>query len=325
MENMKKFNFECLVFDTDNSSTITSRENLLHSILSNGSIWAKETPDFDLSNIKINGGDNFCLTIHDVDTDPDISGGNSKAFLLKIEGTFEKLEPRRIQILQHMKEQYFKYLYVLVDEISKNIAEKLYPLIYQVENNLRAFLTRFMTIKIGPEWFKKVDSKKVQDTVKNRKNNEINFRDFIKNDIYLIDFSDLGRCIYSYSSGGIQTKEDIVNKILKMEETVEAILQLKEQVKSNQEKFFEDSFKNKKFQSQWEQLRNIRNKVAHNNLFVNDDLETGEKLAENLLSIIKEANENIQNISFSAEERKRIKDNFPLPWSYYDPYLYSNS
>ena len=170
-----------------------------------------------------------------------------------------------------------------------------------------------MTVKIGPEWLIYVVPKKVESTVKNRTNNEKNFRDFIKNEIYLMDFSDLGRCIYSYSSGGIKTIEDLVNKILNMEKTHEAVSELQEQVKSNQEKFFEDSFKNKNFQSQWEELTNIRNKVAHNNLFIIDDGERGKNLAENLLSTIEEANKNILNKPFSDEEREIMIENLASP------------
>ena len=130
MENTKQFKFECLVFDTDNSSTITSTEALLHSIKSNSSICEKAT--LDVSSTKINDGDDWCLTVEKFDTEQDKYSGKSQAFLLKIEGAFNKLEPLRIPILKHIKKQDFNYLYVLIDEVSQKIAEDLYSLIYQV-------------------------------------------------------------------------------------------------------------------------------------------------------------------------------------------------
>jgi len=74
-------------------------------------------------------------------------------------------------------------------------------------------------------------------------------------------------------------KEDILKRINELEETPQAIRTLKEQLQSNYQKFFRESFKDKGFQEKWERLEKLRHKVAHNNLFTASDLEEGKELA----------------------------------------------
>jgi hypothetical protein len=298
--------FEILALDTLEKSVIKSEINLLYSLLSNGSLW--QQPSIDQQNLRINDG-NTEIEAKRVKSDVDADAELNKAFLVMVTGPYDWLEPKRKIIIEFLKNQEFNYLYVLSDQISERISCELYPLIYKVENALRAYIVRFMTTRIGPRWWEITATSDLIQKVKNRKNNEKEFAHFIDNNAYLIDFGDLGKLIYEHSSG-FRSKEEIIRKISELDETPEAIRKFKEDLKSNYQKFFSESFKNQGFQSKWEELEKIRHKVAHNNLFTNSDLEKGRQLYEELICIIKTATQKVDQITLDSEEREAIRESF---------------
>lgn len=298
--------FELLVLDTLEQSVIQSELNLLHSLLSIGSLW--KTPQIDRQNVKITDGA-VILEARRVTADEASSTDINKAFLITALGDYEWLEPTRKVIVEFLKNQSFDYLYILEDQVSEDIAQKIYPLIYRLENLLRAYIVKFMTTRVGPRWWEITATNDLNQKVKNRKNNEKDFSQYIDNNAYLIDFGDLGKLIYAHSSG-FTSKEDIIKKVFSLEETPEAIQSLKEELKSNYQRFFKESFKDKNFQEKWEELEKIRHKVAHNNLFINSDLERGKQLAEELINIISTALDSVDQVTLRSEEKEAIRDSF---------------
>ena len=123
--------------------------------------------------------------------------------------------------------------------------------------------------------------------------------------MYLIDFGELGKMVYSLSSGYIN-KDDILNKLLNIEESVDALKELKNELQSNYNKFFKDTFKDKQFQKKWESIEKLRHKVAHNNLFIQEDLTKGKRDCEELIKIIEEANKAMEQINFTDMKRRKI-------------------
>ncbi|MDY7047861.1 MAG: HEPN domain-containing protein [Microcystis panniformis WG22] len=176
-----------------------------------------------------------------------------------------------------------------------------------MENHLRAYITKFMTTKIGVNWWKTEAPQDFSKKVNDRKNNETKFASYIDNKLYLIDFNDLGEYIYKLSSGCI-TKEDLIKKIDGLEETPEAIRKLKEETKSNGDKFFKESFKDRNFQSNWEKLYKTRNKVAHNNLFTQKELDEAQKIYQDLIQTIKNAEQKLEGLILTTEEVGLIQE-----------------
>ena len=200
----------------------------------------------------------------------------------------------------------------LKDDVSKEIARELYPLINEVETSLRKYLIKFFVTKLGPNWWNiTADSEMKKKSDSSRKKNEKIFSESVDNKIYLIDFSDLGKMVYSQSSGYI-SKDEIVDKINSLEETTEALRAFKSELQSNYNKFFKTTFKDKNFQKKWEDLEVIRHKVAHNNLFTKDDLDQGNQIANELINIIEDANSKIEEIEFSPDEKEAIRENIVL-------------
>jgi hypothetical protein len=142
-----------------------------------------------------------------------------------------------------------------------------------------------------------------------RKNNEIIFSEFINNEVYLIDFGELGKLIYLQSSGNL-SKDDMVEKILNIDETKAALVKLKQEVQTNYNKFFKDTFKKNDFQNKWQELEKIRHKVAHNSLFTSEDEQKGKELTRDLIGVIEIANNEIEGISFNDTDKQSIISNF---------------
>jgi Apea-like HEPN len=142
---------------------------------------------------------------------------------------------------------------------------------------------------------------------KMRKKNEKVFGKHVENSAYLIDFDELGEIVYEHSSG-FRTRDDILGRIASVAETPEAIRALKQELQSNYYKFFKESFADKNFKEKWEQFADLRNKIAHNNLFTADDLATGERLAIDITQIISASDTEALKLVITSEEREAIKE-----------------
>jgi hypothetical protein len=298
--------FELLALDTVEKSVVFTETNLLHAFLANGSLW--NNPILDDARFRIKDG-NVTLEVQRVKGDAEADTELSRAFLVTVKAEYSWLEPKRKAILDLLKDRKFDYLYVLLDQVSEKIANVLYPLIYKVENSLRAYLTRFMTTRIGPKWWEITAPNDMTNKVQQRKNNEREFSEFIDNKAYLIDFGDLGKLIYAHSSG-FTKKEDIIRKVSELNEDSEtlkdAVQRLKKELDSNYQKFFSESFKQKDFQKKWEELEKIRHKVAHNNLFTDAELKQGQQLSEELINIIDIAVKKVDEVALRSEEKEAI-------------------
>ena len=298
--------FKILALDASDQCVIHTEKNLLYSLMSNSQLWDNAELDESRRRIVDTGK---ILEVKSVKTEEDMEVSIDKVFLIYISGEYSKLEPLRRPISAYLQHQKFDYLYILTDQVSEKIACEIYPLLYRVENLLRGYLIKFMTTRLGPTWWEMTATGELSQKVYQRRKNEPIFGAHIDNNAYLIDFGDLGRLIYAYSSG-FTSKEDIVRRIAEVEETPEAIKELKEQLQSNYHKFFKESFKDKGFQEKWELLEKIRHKVAHNNLFTNADLIEGKNLAEELIRLIVEATNTMDEVVLRKEEKQAIKNTF---------------
>ncbi len=303
----KKCFFEILVTDVKGEVVIKDKKSLCYNLLSNTKLWneAYITGDAIIDKIK-----RIKIIVRKMKIQEDSQETELKqAYILTVEGDFNPLEGFRVPLLKYLKMLNFDFLYVLEDDISRIIAKGLYPNIYKVESFLRKYIIKFFAIKLGPEWWKLTAGSNMKKKISLRKNNETVFSKYIDNEVYLIDFGELGKLIYSQSSGNL-SREDMVDRIIETEETPEAILRLKNEIQTNYNKFFKTTFKEGNFQSKWEELEKIRHKVAHNNLFTLDDQEQGTELIKNLISIIEIANNDIDEVSFSDSDKQYVMNSF---------------
>jgi len=304
-QNQEAQKYEVLCVDVSGACVAKTEKSLCYAILSHSDMLnePKLANDHSIVDDKLH----IKINIKHVDTDPEINDSLKSAFLIRAEGPFSSIEPMRIKLLSHLKEQNFEHLYVLMDEVSSTISNEIYPRINRVENALRKYLMKFLVTKLGPNWWNVTADAEMQKKIVSRKNNENNFSQKADGKAYLIDFGELGKIVYAQSSGFL-SRDDIFSKVMSMEESAEAVKSLKIELQSNYNKFFRDTFKDKNFQQKWEELEKIRHKVAHNSLFVIEDRVVAEKLADELEAIIGEANKKIDELKFSHDERENIKD-----------------
>lgn len=307
VDKIQIYYFEILATNTTGEVTINDEELFCYNLMSNGSLWNIK-PIMEGGNTLYESKSNLKIIIKKSEEKDDLNQRKQK-YILTISGTFDTIQAFRLKILEHLQGMKFDFIYVLEDEISESIAKNIYPSIYKVESFLRKYVIKFFAIKLGHDWWKITADTEMKKKIIDRQKNETIFSKFIDNEVYLIDFGELGKLIYSQSSGNL-SRDDIIAKIIKLENSIDSIELLKKEVQTNYNKFFKETFKENKFQENWEELEKIRHKIAHNNLFTISDQEATKMLVANLINTIKKANEEIDKLTFSVKEREQIMNNF---------------
>lgn len=299
--------FEILVLDPGRKTRCENASSMLFALRSFSKLWRK--PQLNEQDLTI-VDENLTLTVLDKapkQTDEAPARTPSRAFLLKLDGQFDRIEPLRVLLVEFLEDQRFEHRYITRDEVSQEIACQLYPYLYRVENGLRGYLTRFMTTRFGGTWWKLTASKEMDEKAKMRKKNERVFGPKIDNGSFLIDFDELGELIFEQTSG-LLTREDIETRIMQMPEEVDALKNLKSDLQSNYHKFFKTAFADRDFKPKWKAWEQLRNKIAHTNLFTQDDLSDGKKLAEELLVILAEAESSPEQPTISRIEKEAVQE-----------------
>lgn len=303
----ESFCFEVLIIDPDGKSEIQSPNSLLHGLLSTDKLWsdAKQGKEKDAITIKDN---EILVKIKPSSVLDDII---ESAFMIQIKSSdFGRIEKFRYPFLIHLRNRLnFTHIRLLTDDVSTKISNDLYPIVNELENSLRRYISKFFTQKIGVDWWEKAVPDKVIEKTKIRKTNETLFSTLLQTDLTLIDFDDLGNIIYKHKLG-FNRPQNLADRILSIKESNLEVefKRLKTDLDSNYNRFFKENFKNQNFEKKWKELFKIRNKVAHNNLFVQDDYIRAKELYEGLTSIIKNAESKIDEFKFTVEEQEAIRE-----------------
>jgi len=299
--------FEVLAIDKSGGTNITKNSSLLEALSFSEKLWKnKEAVG---SNKIVDKEQGIEIQIHPINTDSVLTELIEAGFVLVVKGQkFEELERFRHILLVHLRKTLnFVNIRILRDDISTKISNDIYPLINKVENILRRYLILFFTQKIGVDWWSSTAPGGLSDKIKLRKNNEQVFSPLCDTDVTLIDFDDLGELIYKQTSG-FNRQENILSRIMDSN-TIEDLDILKQELQTNYTKYFKEAFQDKNFDKKWKALFEIRNKVAHNNLFILNDFNTASQLVEELSKIINDAESNIGTFKFSLEEQEAIRQN----------------
>lgn len=311
---MAKKIFELLCVDSKGQTVITNPDNLLNRLFGNGVLWKKAELK---SNYIVDSTLDIKLTCMVIENNPDTA---KISFLLKIEGE-SNLAGFRKPLVKYLKDEKFDFIYILTDEVSKEISCSLYEGLNTIENLLRKYLTTFFATRLGPKWWDDVATDELNKKVRDRKNNEtvfskqtINGREetLVDTKSFLIDFKDLGEIIYRVSAGNLKS-DNITKQIEKLDENDSenlpiAVLKLKNEIKTNIKKYFPE-FEKIEFQKKWEFLYGIRNKVAHNGLLTENDQEEALKYLTELTAFLNKQNDEIGQLQFDPEEIAVYQEN----------------
>lgn len=301
----KEYTFELLIIDPNGNSEIQSTKSLLYGLLSTEKLW--ENPEeVDDKGKKYIKDKNLSLRIKPVDTSSVLYNLYESAFVIKVNSNdFDRLEKFRYPLVIHLKSRLrFEHIRILTDDISTEISNKIYPLINELENILRRYLAKFFTQKVGLDWWKQAVPDKVIEKTKLRQDNETVFSKVVETDMTLIDFNDLGEIIYKHKLG-FNKPENLTDKILSIS-SEEELKKLKQDLDGNYNRFFKQHFKDFSFDKKWKELFQLRNKVAHNNLFTKPDLDKAINLHIEIKEIIIKAENKIDDFRFSVEEQEAM-------------------
>ncbi len=303
--NKRDYTFELLIIDPNGNSEIQSTKSLLYGLLSTEKLW--ENPEeIDEKGKKYIKDKNLSLRIKPVDTSSVLYNLYESAFIIKTTcNDFDKLEKFRYPLVLHLKSRLrFDHIRILTDDVSTEISNKIYPLINELENILRRYLAKFFTQKVGLDWWKQAVPDKVIEKTKLRQDNETVFSKIVETDMTLIDFNDLGEIIYKHKLG-FNKPENLVDKILSINSEDE-LQKLKQDLDGNYNRFFKQHFKDFNFDKKWKLLFQLRNKVAHNNLFIQPDLDSANELYTEIKDIVIKAENKIDDFRFSVEEQEAM-------------------
>ncbi len=304
----KEYSFEVLIIDPNGKSEILSPKSLVYGLMSTEKLWDDAKEENKKDEYSISDGD-LKLRIKPIDTSSTLYDLIEAGFLIKVKSKdFSKIERFRYPFIIHLRNRLaFEHIRILTDDVSTDISNQAYPLINELENLLRRYISKFFTQKIGLDWWKKAVPDKVIDKTKIRNGNETVFSNIVQTDLTLIDFDDLGEIIYKHKLG-FNRPQNLAESLVEIN-TIEELEKLKADLDSNYNRFFKENFKDKDFDKKWKQLFKIRNKVAHNNLFVQEDLDATYQLHKELKETILNAESKIDDFKFSIEEQVAIREN----------------
>jgi uncharacterized protein with HEPN domain len=303
------YRFQLLAIDTIGESEIESLNALKHGILSSDKLL--KDPQIHESDNRIALHDQqseVTISISMVDTSQVLNDLIDAAFVISLEGENAMVvEGMRTPLLIHLRKRLlFSNLRILIDDVSANIAQSIYPIINDVELRLRKYLMQFFIQKVGVNWWQLTAPRPFIEKVNSRRFKFKDLSEYVTLDVSLIDFDDLGELIYKHNTG-FQRSEALIEK-LKQVNTIEELHQLKKELENNYTRFFKETFQDKDFEKKWLAMIDVRNRVAHNSYFTNDDLLFAQNLHNELVAIIENAEVQITSFRFSVEEQQIIRE-----------------
>lgn len=306
---MSKYLFELFCIEPQDINNDYALQNALSF---SAQLWDDKTPvqrEQDGIRIICEEESDISVKILPVDTSKMWTGEIETAFIIKVEcSKFEILDLFRGRLLKHVRDTLrFRHKRILSDDISTEICNKLYPEINSVEIQLRRYLIKFFIQKIGLSWWElTADANMASKVSSRRKDRKDILADFIDTDLEYIDFNELGELIYKQSSGFNQP-EKVFQKIADIN-TLEDLIKFKSELDGNYTKYFKTYFKDKNFETKWNALTKIRNKVAHQGSFHKSELDSGFELSKSLKEIITEAENEIDTLVLSIDEKVAIRN-----------------
>lgn len=197
--------------------------------------------------------------------------------------------------------------YTLWNDLSFNYSKQAYPLIYEVENLMRQLITKFMVINVGAEWSKT----ELTDPIRNQAKSSTNAIDIL----YELDFIHLSEVLLNSQKPKSNTKDinKVHQKIMQANTSSELdINELKNIVpQSNWQKYFSDLIQcdTGELEKSWEDLYQLRCKVAHNNFITKTDYQKILRLTEELKVKLQEALEKLDEVEVPEEDKEDIIEN----------------
>lgn len=192
----------------------------------------------------------------------------------------EKSEYYRFYIASVLKSAFqAKDVYLTRDGVSMVYACELYPRLNEIENRLRNYLVRFFLPLIGEEWLTETTTPDVYNKIKSRMmQTHRKWYQLVNLDLSYMDFRELGELITKKSTGNTDVSELMI-QILDLK-SMDDVQELKKLIESNYSKYFKETFQEHRFHRMWNELINLRHKVAHNGFLKQENVTSLTKLED---------------------------------------------
>lgn len=190
----------------------------------------------------------------------------------------------------------------LYDGVSLHYARLAFPLVFEVESLMRKLITKFMLANVGVDWTKNHVPDDVKSSI-NKANSDLTY-------LHNVDFIQLKNFLFSENFP--VHKEALIKKLKDAKSLDELeINELKGLIPtSNWDRFFSETVDVTKEQltKQWDELYDLRCKVAHNRTFDKGDYDNVLRLHDSLFKILEKANNNLTQIDISVDERDTMTE-----------------
>ncbi|HMJ07611.1 MAG TPA: hypothetical protein VK468_01315 [Pyrinomonadaceae bacterium] len=195
-------------------------------------------------------------------------------------------------------------LQTLSNDISAYYSEKCYPVLHYVENLMRKLLKFFMVTQVGKDWLVEAAPKDVKDALTKSKRSEYG------DALYDLDFIHLGDFLFkSYPRRPLSDLVDAIDAA----ESVES-LDVSDfeafKPRSNWDRYFSEKVDctDEYLKTRWEQLYDLRCKIAHNVVISKADYDQVLKLSAEVSEKLESAFDKIDQISIPAQEKELVAE-----------------
>ncbi len=190
----------------------------------------------------------------------------------------------------------------LYDGVSIYYSNLAYPIISDIENIMRKLITKFMLTKVGIDWIKDRTPDDVKSSI-NSNNKDLTY-------LHNVDFIQLKNFLFSENYP--VHKENLVKKLKEAKDITEIDL---EDIKilipnSNWERYFSSdvSIPKEKLIKNWDELYDLRCKIAHNKSFKITDYKKVISLCDELKPQLEQAINKLSNIQIDKDTRDLLKE-----------------
>lgn len=210
-----------------------------------------------------------------------------------------------LRIIRKLLGNFKATIEVLWDDVSMFYSTKSYPMIYKIENLMRKLLTKFMLINVGLKWENKNVPSKISESRNNSKTN------LNKSILYKLDFKELAPFLFdNYVIADNNELKKLVNNKVKIEsKELEPFIPA-----SNWERYFKSivNVDGEHLKKEWNELYELRCKIAHNNLLVREDYTKINNIINDIQPYIEEAIEKLDSIEIEEDLKERLTENFAI-------------
>lgn len=145
--------FEVLCLDTDGAVECKSVRTFYNALMANDGLLGDATVNQELSEL-VEETRGIHIRIVQFPTNKILTGDRySVAYTLTVDcESVAILDKFRIHLVDYIRKIGFSNVRILVDDVSMQYAEELYPILYKLENKVRAFVVNFFLKNLGPKW-----------------------------------------------------------------------------------------------------------------------------------------------------------------------------